>query len=881
MRYRVPLLVNVGVAILAVLFTTSALASTIFLPLVNSPSAPPDFYTITGHVQKGPFLSNSQITVTELDSDLQPTGQTLSGTIDTDTGHFTIRGTLTSPYVELSAQGLYFNEVSNNQTAQSITLVALADLSASNTVNINLATHLEQGRIRTLLSQGLSFEEASTRAQSELLAIFNLLPGDAMPHSTELDIAQTGDDNALLLAVSLVLQGELTPAQLADLLASIAADISPDGVLDSPAAQQTLIAGMEHIKPRQAAIRVALQDYYSDQGALAVIPPFESYTLALDTVAPTVFSTSPANGADQGVRDITVLFNERMQHSTLTPQTISLQNSQGAVVQGSLLISDTVDATQATFVPTQDLSPGAYKLSVATEVSDLAGNLLAESVATNFVHTPIGYLSATNSSPTRLNEATELIATITATSDPVTYTWDLGDGTLSNGATVQHTYPAVGDYTARVTARNNFSSTTTATKVSIIDRTIAGLQISAADPTRLNDATVFVAGVQDGTNIVYEWDFGDGATATGEQVNHTYATVGDYTVTLTAGNSINQVATTKPVSIIDRTIEGLSAEFSSVIAADDSLTLRASVDDGTNVTYNWTFGDGGIATGSVVTHTYLVTGYFDITLTAVNSVGQAFLEQSLIVLTGWTQDEVLIPAGTFQMGCDEENLPAGGVCQENNLPLHTVYLDTYHIDKYEVTNARYKACVDAGRCSAPSFNRSATREPYFTDPDYADFPVLFVNWNQARDFCIWDGKRLPTEAEWEKAARGDADTRSYTWGSTQPNCTLLNFNDTNSAIGHCEGDTTRVGSYPASMSPYGVMDMLGNVSELVNDLYAMDYYVDSPSTNPQGPSEGNSNYVRRGASWHEGRPRVDVRGSVIFGSGTGLEYIGFRCARTP
>jgi formylglycine-generating enzyme required for sulfatase activity len=206
---------------------------------------------------------------------------------------------------------------------------------------------------------------------------------------------------------------------------------------------------------------------------------------------------------------------------------------------------------------------------------------------------------------------------------------------------------------------------------------------------------------------------------------------------------------------------------------------------------------------------------------------------------------LLIPAGTFYMGCDP--YAQGLNCYGDQVPLHQVFLDDFFMDEYEATNSRYAACVAAGECSPPHYAASYTRNPYFGNAGFSNYPVLNVDWFQAKDMCEYEGKRLPTEGEWEKAARGSEDLRRYPWGTQAPDCTLLNYSPQTNEIDRCVGDTTEVGSYPGGASPYGILDMAGNVREWVADWYQANYYLESVFANPIGPASGPGRSVRGGA----------------------------------
>lgn len=230
---------------------------------------------ISGNIQKGPYINGASIMISELNSALNPTGKVFNTQIIDNSGSFELKDiSLSTNFVELIANGFYFNENTGKVSSAQLTLHALSDLTDSSTINVNILTELEKGRVEYLISKGGDFKSAKSQAQKEILQLFEISTSD-LRSSEYLDITKSGEDNSILLAISIIMQGHRTEAELAELVASISTDIKEDGILNNQQLGQKLISDVKRMN--FSDIRQNIVSRYSDLGVTTEISDFEKY----------------------------------------------------------------------------------------------------------------------------------------------------------------------------------------------------------------------------------------------------------------------------------------------------------------------------------------------------------------------------------------------------------------------------------------------------------------------------------------------------------------------------------------------------------------------------------------------------------------------------
>ena len=273
-----------------------------------------------------------------------------------------------------------------------------------------------------------------------------------------------------------------------------------------------------------------------------------------------------------------------------------------------------------------------------------------------------------------------------------------------------------------------------------------------------------------------------------------------------------------------------------------------------------TAGSGGTATTATTATTGTTGGSDD--SGATTDPGFEACDPALV-----PEGMICVPAGDFTMGSTFET---------DQEPARTVTLSAFWMDTREVTVSAYQACVDAGMCEAAGAGQFCNAP----EADRGDHPINCVNYAQAAAYCAFAGKRLPTEAEWEKGARGD-DAREYPWGPELPDCTRCVMNDgRGNGCGATATFPAGAATSPASVSPYGFEDMAGNVQEFVADWYGP--YDAAATLDPTGPDSG-TNRIVRGGTWtsNTGKQLRATARATVLAEGAGRNVDGVRCAQTP
>lgn len=321
----------------------------------NDAPAPIKKESIKGLVQKGPYVNGTQIIMSELTSELTQTGKVFSTQITDNTGAFELKDLeLTSNFVLFSANGFYYNEVSGSLSTAQLTLTALSDIADRNSINVNVLTELERKRVEKLVSADSSFNVAKAKAQREILQAFGI-ESEPLSSSENLSITGSSEGNAVLLAISVILQGNRQDAQLTELLATISNDLKEDGQLSTNSVREELRRTAVLLKP--AEIRAKLEARYQELGATATIPDFEKYlTMFLN------YSATSPSAVTQAATDIT----------GRTAVLNGVVNPNSAATTVSFLYGETTNYSDSIIVTATPVS-GKESIPFTTTLEDLKG----------------------------------------------------------------------------------------------------------------------------------------------------------------------------------------------------------------------------------------------------------------------------------------------------------------------------------------------------------------------------------------------------------------------------------------------------------------------------------------------------------------------------
>ena len=346
----------------------------------------------------------------------------------------------------------------------------------------------------------------------------------------------------------------------------------------------------------------------------------------------------------------------------------------------------------------------------------------------------------------------------------------------------------------------------------------------------------------------------------------------DYSNEVTAPtNSCPESAPQAPASLEATSVSASQINLSWTDNSDNEDGFKIERKTGAGGTYSQAGATGSDATSYSDTGLLASTAYY-YRVYAYNSIGNSGYSDEVSATTrngGTLGPAVSIPDGCFNMG-DAFN---EGYADE--FPVHNVCISAFQMEIYEVTNAQYRACVEAGSCTAPGSSSSNTRSSYYGNSIYDNYPVIYVDLSQALAYCLWAGGRFPTEAEWEYAARGGLAGKRYPWGDNDPTC-ALGANNGAQDTDCSPGDTIEVGSF--APNGYGLYDLAGNVDEWASDWYDKSYYSTSSTQDPPGSSSGTYRCLR-GGRWNN--IASNLRASVRRYNLSTFRYfdLGFRCAK--